>query len=467
MNLLDKNWPGLLIVVALAIFSCEDANDIGLGLDPDGVRVNVLYEELPLKATNVRVDSVRTSNASRFLIGRNSDPIFGTTSSTAYSRLTFLTALETSADINSDLEDFGQDPFVYDSITINLDIKKVHTNDILAPQTFDVYQLEDSLFAGVYYLSNFDVPYNTAEKQGSFTFNISISEVGYLEDDSTYLLSFKLNDTMGQKLMDFAKDTDVSLNQATWYNYKGIAIVPDPSNTALIGISPNDSTSIQVHYHIQDYYEENSIIKDSLYQDSLTMNLTLGGSGAYYSKIETDRSGSLMAAEAGDYNEFETGDGNVYLQPATGIFPKVDLSTLKAFFDANPTIQVNRMEFAVETEENSEYYANTSDLRFMFAGQESGSKINAIGLATNQVINTAILTDNGYLSGSSEILATRLDQTSLIYSGIPTFFGQLVENSTLEVDHAIVMPTDMTTPDFSVFNEENGFIIKLYYTLPE
>lgn len=467
MNLLDKNWPGLLIVVALAIFSCEDAHDIGLGLDPDGVRVNVLYEEIPLQAKNVRIDSIRTSNATRFLMGKNTDPIFGTTTSSAISRLTFLTAIESNSAYDSDLEDFGQDPIIFDSIMLNLDIKKVHTNNISAPQTFDVYQLEDTLFAGVYYLADFDIAYNTTEKLGSFTFNISESEVGYLEDDSTYLLSFRLEDSMGEKMMEIAKDEDVSLNQATWYDFKGIAIVPSASNTAILGISPNDSTSIRVHYHIQDFYKEGDILKDSLYKESLTMNLTLGGSGAYYSKIESDFAGSLMSAENGHYNAFETGDGHAYLQPATGIFPKVDLSPLKSFFDAHPTIQINRLEFAVETQENSQYYANTPNLRFMYADAADGSEINAIGLTTNQVVNTAILTDNGYLGGSSEILATPLDETSLIYQGIPTFFGQLVENGTLEIDHAIVMPTDMTTPDYSVFDEENGFIIKLYYTLPE
>ncbi|WP_420582398.1 DUF4270 family protein [Reichenbachiella sp.] len=467
MNLLDKNWYGLLIIAALTIFSCEDSHDIGLGLDPEGLSVKVLYTEIPLEATNVRIDSIRTSNDVRLLIGRNSDPIFGTTTSTAYSRLTFLTAIPSSPTYDDDLIDFGKDPVVFDSIVLNMDIKKVHSNDILSSQSFNIYQVQDTLFAGAFYLSDFNAPYDPATPEGSFSFNLSESEIGYLEDDSTYLLSFRLNDSMGEKLIGYVKDESISLNASTWYDYKGIAIVPDPSNTALIGISPNDSTSIKIHYHIQDYYEESGIVKDSLFTDSLTMDITLGGSGMYYSNISTDRSGSLMMAENGDYNEFLVNDGNVYLQPASGIFPKLDLAPLKDFFADHPNIQVNRMEFALETQENSQFYANTPNMRFMFVDAGDGSKINAQGLIANQLFNTTILTDNGYLSGTSEVLTTELDNTTLIYQGIPTLFGQLVENKSLEVDHAILMPTDITTPDFSIFDEESGFRIKLYYTIPD
>lgn len=466
MNLLDKNWYGLLILVTLTIFSCEDAHDIGLGLDPEGLSVKVLYTEIPLEASNVRVDSIRTSNDVRLLIGKNSNPIFGTTTSTAYSRLTFLTSIPSSSIYDDDLVDYGQDPIVYDSIVFNLDIKKVHSNNILPTQSFEIHQVEDTLFAGAFYLSDFDIPYNSASSEGSISFNLSESEIGYLADDSTYLLSFRLNDSMGEKLMEYVKDESISLNASTWYDYKGIAIVPDPSNTALIGISPNDSTSIKIHYHIQDYYEESGVVKDSLF-DSYTMDLTLGGSGLYYSQISTDRSGSLMMAENGDYNQFSVNDGNIYLQPASGIFPKVDLTALTDFFNENPNIQVNRMEFAIETQENSQFYSNVSDLRFMYVDNDDGSKINSQGIIANQLLTTTILTDNGYLSGTSEVLTTNLDNTTLTYQGIPTFFAQLVENQTLEVDHAILMPTDITTPDFSIFDEETGFRIKLYYTLPD
>lgn len=468
MNLLDKNWLGLLIVVALTIFSCEDSNDIGLGLDPDGVRVDVLYAELPLTAQNVSIDSIRTSGNARFWIGKNSDAIFGTTEAKAFIRPSFLNSLPTQAIYLDDVEEFGKEVFVFDSIVLNIDIENVHTNDIFTTQSFEIFQLEDTLFSDSYYLSKFDTPYNTGVSLANFSFNLSASEIGFLEDDSTYLQSFKLGDVMGEELFEIAKDNQgTSLNNNLWYSYKGIAIVPGSNNTALLGINSQDSTSLRIHYHIVDYYEENSVLKDSIYLESGLLNISLGSTGTYYSGVSTDRSGSAMASENGPYNSFNVGDGKVYLQPLSGIFPKINMDTLIQFFASRPNVQINRMEIEVETQENTGFYKNVENLRFLLVDAEDGSEIDASGIATNRLVDAVILTDNGYLSGSSETLTSTFDETTLTYNGISTFFAQLVESGSIEVDHVIAVPQDVTTPDFSVFDEETGFKLKLYYTLPK
>lgn len=478
MNLLDKNWSGLLIVAALAIFSCEDANDIGLGLDPDGINVSVLYTELPLTATNVRIDSIRTSRDSRILIGKHSDATFGTTTATGLSRLAFTAALPSDTTYSSDPEEFGEEVYILDSVVLRLDVKKVHSNNINPVQKFQVFQLEDTLQSTAYYLSDFHTPYNTSNLLGEFSFKLSSFRIDALELDSTYLLSYRLSDEMGQEILDIAKSqTSIDKGNSTlWYDYKGIAIVPDAANTALIGVSPVDSTSLEVHYHIVDYFYEDAqktIVKSTLYEDSLSLNLSLSTGNAYYSKIETDRSGSLMAAETGDYNSFKTGDGYIYLQPSSGIFPKLDLDTLTQFLNSpeNSNIQINRMEFALETFKNGSYFSNVPNVRYMFIEGDDGSKINVKGITTNNVVSTAIMTDAAYSTqGGAEYLTAVLDDTDdtmPMYGGVPTIFAQLVESEVLTLDHLILLPTDITTPDFSIFDEETGFKVKLYYTLPE
>lgn len=459
MNLLDKNWPGLLILVALAIFSCEDAHDIGLGLDPDGIRVKVLYTELPLEATNVRLDSIKTSGDSRLLVGKNIDPTFGTTRAVAFSQLSFPTTLPTPTDDHT---------FVVDSTVIHLHFDDVHTDQIAASQHFDVYQLTDTLFGTATYLANFDTPYRTDKKEGSFDF--ILNETRILDKDSLdYILKFRMEDTMGDELFAMAtgdQGSSVSPAGALRYEYKGIAIVGAESNNALISFKPLDSTSIVIHYHEVDPYTENSVATDSVYTDSLTLNVSLGS--FFYNQIKTDRSGSTMAASPTEsYTSFTAGDGNIYLQPASGIFPKLNLDTLNKFFEANPTLQVNRLEFVAETKANSKYYGNAPNLRYLFVDGTDGSKINSVQLAANILTEAIIMTDNGYLAGTAEALVAPIDETALTYSGVPTFFGQLVESKSIEVDHLLVMPQDISTPKFSIFDEKTGFRIKLYYTLPE
>lgn len=466
MNLLDKNWYGLLILVALTIFSCEDAHDIGLGLDPEGLSLKVLYTEIPLEASNVRIDSIRTDGDSRLLIGKNIDPVFGTTRSILYSQLSFTSGV---------LIPTGDHKYVIDSTVITLDIDKVHSSDPIVQssigelpiQHFDIYQLTDTLFSSSNYLSEFNTPYRTDKKEGSFDVELNSDRIRD-KDSLTYTLQYRLSDAFGEELFDIATEeqgSSVSPAGALKYEYKGIAIVGSETNNLLLGIKPLDSTNITIHYHEIDPYIENNISTDSIYTDSLT--LTVSMASFFYNKITTDRTGSLMAAEKGNYNSFDTGDGNVYLQPASGIFPKLDLDTLTQFFKQHPNIQINRLEFVAETTENNTYSENIGDLRYFYTKEADGSKINTTGLVTNVIFETAVMTDNGYLARIPEILISNLDETSLSYEGYPTFFGQLVETGSLEIDHAIVMPTDMTTPDFSVFDAKTGFRIKLYYTLPD
>ncbi|MEP4093568.1 DUF4270 family protein [Reichenbachiella sp.] len=471
MNLLVKNWSGLLIVVALTIFSCEDSSDIGLGLDPDGIRLNVLYAELPLEATNVRIDSVRTSGDSRLLAGRSSDPIFGDITSTVISRLSYQNAVTTvPTSVSEDRDSDGKQIYFIDSAVLYLQISKVHTSNFAPAQTFNIYQLADTLFPGPSYLSNFDTPYLTSQLEGQLRINLNEDSIRdfVVKDSLQYVVSTRLADSFAEKVFGYAEDDQQTASSNLIYDYKGIAIVPDPTNTALVGFRPADSSSIRIHYHIRDHYLDDNLVEtDSLYEDSLSLNIALNGAGAYYNQISIDRSTSLMNAEAGDYNSFEVGNGSVYLQPVSGIYPKINLDTLTKFLAAYPNVQINRMEFAIETKENGKYQDNVENMRFLYVDATDGSKVNASGLSSNRVFESAIMTDNGYLANINELLVATLDETSLIYNGTPTFFAQLVESQTLTVDHVILMPQDVTTPDFSIFDDETGFRIKLYYTLPE
>lgn len=471
MNLLDKNWLGLLIIAAIAFFSCEDSSDIGLNLDPDGIRLDVLYAELPLEATNVSIDSIRTSGDTRLLIGRDVDPVFGEINSSAICRLSYINAVTTGpASLMDDMDEDGKQIYFIDSAVMYMKIRKVHTSSFSAEQTLNVYQLADTIFPGPSYLSKFETPYLTDQLEAQFNLVLNEDSIRdfVAKDSLQYVVKTRMSDDFAERIFGYMRDDSESATSKIIYDYKGIAIVGDPANTALIGFSPSDSTGIRIHYHIRDHYVEDSQEKDSVYLDSLTLNLVMNGAGAYYNRVSLDRSGSLMSAAGDPYESFLADPDNIYLQPLSGIYPKVDMDTLVKFLAANPAIQINRMEFDMETTENSKYQGNVQDLRFVYVDEEDGSRINATSLSSQFFLfEAAILTDNGYLANIPEPQLATLDETSMKYSGFPTFFAQLVESDQIEVDHVILMPRDVTTPDFSIFDRETGFKIKLYYSLPE
>ena len=479
MNLLAKIWLGLLIVAILSIISCEDPSEIGLGLNSDGLRVNVLYTEIPLKMKNVLIDSIRTSRDSRILIGTSDDLIFGKTSSVFYSQLNYINNIQsityssaTGDSVYTDLK------YVIDSTVLSLRVRKVHGKDVTAQQSYKIHQLTDTLFSGPYYLSEFETPYRTDRTEGEFQFVLNEVRIGDT-DSIPYILQHRMEDRMGEELFSIRKGDNSPTGSAQTdlkYSYKGIAIVGNSTtNTTLIGIDPIESTELTIHYHILDPYKSgdpNALIgnvdTDSIFSDSLRLSLSLGSSSVFYNRLSTDRAGSLMAAENGANNSFSIGDGNTYLQPVSGIYPKVDFGALVNFFNNYPNIQINRMELELETKSNPNNHENTRDLRFFLIDSLDGSKINSAGIVSSYLFETAILTDNGYLAATQEVLNLPIDEDSKSYSGLATIFAQLIESKKLEMlQNVLIIPSDVTSPNYSVFDEESGMRIKLYYTLPE
>lgn len=461
MNLLDKIWFGLLIFTTLAIFSCEDATDIGLGLDPDGLRVNVLYEEIVLDATEIFVDSLRTSDG-QILIGRQNDVVFGTITSSSYTQIQPANGLQGKNDSLI---------YVIDSTVLYLDVQYVHVEDSrgehLVEQSYSIYQLTDTLYRDPYYLSNFDVPYNTDRKEGEFSFLLDTAKINKIDEES-YILGGRMEDFVGAELFEIVQGPSAATDLKNVY--KGLAIVPSSTNTALLVVNGFDSTSVRVFYHIADPYLSNGVEMDSVITDSLSLNFSLSSGGAFFNHIDVDRSSAVFGSivdESKPLIALDASDDYIYLHPISGIYPKVDLSLLLQFLEQHENIQINRMELEFESLSSpSNYVEVVDDLKFYFIGGDN-TDINHLGLATNVLNNTNVLTDNAYITSSSQGATVALKETGNIFNAVPTLFGQLLETQDLEVSHLLLMPSDMNSPKFGKFSKSTGVKVRLYYTLPE
>ena len=178
-----------------------------------------------------------------------------------------------------------------------------------------------------------------------------------------------------------------------------------------------------------------------------------------------------MSVVQNPLESFNTADDKTYLDPTSGIFPKINLDTLSLFFKSQENIQVNRLEFELKFEEGSkeDFFENVADLRFYFIGDD-GEDINHAGITKYFFFQTTILPDVAYLSSNfsgANIMRANKDDNTLTFSCVPTFFGQLIETEDLEVDNLLIMPSDLNSPNFSVFDRSTSMKIKLYYTLPE
>ena len=464
MNLLAKNWMGLLITATFFIFSCEDPSEIGLELAPDALSVDVIFEEIELSAENVFVDSIRTQNNESLLVGSTTSDIFGTTTSIAHVQLTALTTALANLE---ESDDFVQS-HVFDSAVLTLEYNYVNTPDISQEQTISVHKLDDHVYSGVYYLANFETPILPSDPDDVFTFTVdgdSLNDaLANFEDTISYTLNLKLSETLGTELYDIIQDENTT--ELVRDQLKGIALVGGETNTVMVGFSPRGQTKLRLHYHI---IEDDLAGNISVPYDSLFVDFSFVTAGARYNQINTDRSSSLIGNHISDnLEEFDTEDGLVYLMPGSGIFPKISLQPLKDFYSRfDPSqgefIQISRAEFVIQTSNTDTLYQkNPVDLRFMF--MNDGQQVNTTGLATQDINSTLVLQDVGYQLNTQQALLAGLNEETFQYNGVMTYFVQLIEDGTIDVDKLALMPSNFNTMDRSVF-EIDVIKLRIYYAV--
>ncbi|MGL1887507.1 MAG: DUF4270 domain-containing protein [Reichenbachiella sp.] len=467
-----KIWTGLLTITALTMFSCEDPSDVGLGLDPNGLKSGVYYEELSLPSTNVFIDSLKTNGDARILVGSITDVTYGRTSAVSYSQLSTVSTiigLSNTADTIFNQSDtviiVTDQSYVVDSAVLVLRYNDISATDTSSLQTFRVQQLDDQLFSGVYYLANNVIPLVALDPDNETIRSIRTDSL-ILETPTYDTLQLPLSDSWANTLFDISLESD--RNTILSQEFKGIAISGGENNTALISFNPTGETMLKVHYHIEAS-KHLSETEDSVYisSDSLAVDFSLTATNARYNGIITDRTGSLIGAAIQDnLADFDTGDGNIYFHSLSGIYPKIDMEPLLDFLakPENEFVQINRFEFEVPTDASQlAYVDNVADMRFLLISE--GGQVNHKGLVSGDLYSTAVLTDGGYLGGSQSIMSAPIDSANSYYSGVSTFFAQQVENGTIDLDQLIMMPSDITAPKQSVIPKE-GIKLKVYYSIP-
>lgn len=468
MNLLDKIWLGLLTFTTLTIFSCEDPSEVGLGLDPNGLKSGLFYEEIVLPAQNVFIDSLVTNSDVRMLVGNYTDSIYGTTNALSYNRLStssILTAL--TFEIDSETTDTTySEKYIVDSAVLTLqyhDIKTINANNsITSQQTIKVQQIGDQLFSSVNYLSTYDMPLLPVEAGNEFQVSFRLDS---LENETVDTVKLYLANSWAESLFDiFVED---NTNDVLFNEFKGIAISGDENNSSLISFTPGGETALRVHYHIEAI-EKGTSIGDSIYNsfDSLSTIFSLTTTARFNGVIHDYSSSIIGPAIRDDLESFDVGDGNIYLNSLAGVYPKIDMQPYLDFLsrEENEFIQINSFEFDLPTYLNSALYdKNAENIRFLLTGENN--KINTAGLLSGDLFTTAVLSDLGYLSGFQDIMTASLDSTSLSYIGVGTFFSQEIKNEEIEIDNLILMPSDLTMPRHSVISQD-GIKLKVFYSIP-
>jgi hypothetical protein len=348
-----QNWRGkttasvLLLSLIALFFSCkDDAAFIGLKKDP---RLKVDYVDISLHPSVIAFSSILTQNVStdqnaRVLIGKYTDPRFGSIQATTY------------FNFSPPFSNIVPGPTATaDSIVLELAIDYYSVGGKAASnQIFDVYELLDTLNGAGYY-TNSTVPYASSPiASGSLFINpedfqnaSAINNDSDTTNDERLKIKIRIPGTLAS---DVLQDLIQSSKAIFDYNvfrgkYKGYALVARDCDK-IFGINPTISTPyINRQSRIALYYTENSIQTHADLAIYPGTNYTTGlpNDVVSFTSYAIDRTGSPLAGIA-PLKDFTPSDGYMYIQSGAPLITKLDLRDFYKFADTLEHAIINSAE---------------------------------------------------------------------------------------------------------------------------
>jgi hypothetical protein len=226
---MHKNSLQLFAAILMLLFlgsACEnDPDEIGIGIQPDSDRLNIFTTDtFTINSYSVYVDSVRTDETSRTMLGSYFDPVFGVSTS----------SLALQLHLSSTSVELGDSP-VLDSMVMTLDYSSVPLQgdeqmyaygDTTTTQTFRIYELDEDIYLDSVYYSNYEVA-RKSEEIGSITFEPHPTDSVQVDTSKVEaFLRIKMDDNFVQKFRDATTDDFASLDDFLDF-LKGIYIQPD------------------------------------------------------------------------------------------------------------------------------------------------------------------------------------------------------------------------------------------------
>jgi hypothetical protein len=228
--------PVFIILFSLFFTGCKKDNNIGLDVQPESDRLDVIYQDtVTLRVFTMPEDSVSTDERTYNLLGSYADPVFG------LSRAEIMTQVR----ISSNNVTFGTNAAA-DSVVLYLDYQDYYgePSDTLDPQQIFVYELTKDIYKDSSYYSNLDpAAFFTAGTETAVT---------YTPRPGDSVLAIKLSDDYAQRIIA-AGGTDVLLDNDHFLNvFKGLYLATNQLSAGGSIVSFNllsASTKMVLYYH--------------------------------------------------------------------------------------------------------------------------------------------------------------------------------------------------------------------------
>lgn len=315
------------IVLLTAIFPACTKPDITFGagyLDNSFTNIVSVDTATPVIST-VYVDSFASSGTGKAVIGKYTDPVFGTVTAQSY----FSVGPPSFSNIYS--------KSIYDSLELIIKPNKSYYGDTTQLLQINVNQLTQNIA----FAENKSSLYNTNSFPVQQTVLGSLST--HVRPTVTDTIAIKLSDAVGADLLNKLRNADPNITTSDKFieYFKGVRISAG-STSYMLGFA--DSIIMRLHYR-----------DPGVVMQSKTIDFTLSNKSLQFNEIHIDRASTILSGIGPNNTEMpsEATNNNSFLQSATGTVIKVRFPYLRNFLQINQFVKVVRAQLVVKPTNNS------------------------------------------------------------------------------------------------------------------
>ena len=441
----------LIILLSFFYISCDETSEIGIDelLSDQKNKIKVHYVEIPLNASNIYLDSVRTDEGDVYF-GKYSNSIFGDVNAIAYTQFSFQKGDEVQPIPGEIAENYylPNESSKLDSAVLYLKFSKVYGTPTFNEQEITIAQIQDTLFSSALYTSSRYVEINSTIGQIGFT--------RFKTNNTDTFLTVPISEFYGKFLLNRIVDDvqTVELIDQT----RGIAFVPGENNSQLVSFDlDHEDSKLVVFFNNPEEGNAYSPADDSL-QYIFRFNSPLTKKYSYY---DIDRSSSDLSSIDGiNTNEKFNIQNKIYWQSATGIYPVINLDNFHSFLDTASNIVLNKVEIITGPIDNVNSFIPPSKSLYYIL---KNNRLNPVGIISNPEENV-VMKDNAYYSDESDPAEHIFDSiVSFSYRGESTVFFQELALNNISADELISFPELPNSFDNLVIDKDKIYL-KVYYT---
>ncbi|PKQ64960.1 hypothetical protein BZG02_03690 [Labilibaculum filiforme] len=339
----------LIIIFSVLIIGCNseefEIHELGGNLIESSTVVTMLDTFTVTSSTVIR-DSVQTSSLGSVSVGRYVDDYLGSIKATSYSKV----------DLGATFSLETTDKARLDSIVLVAYSTGIFWGDTTQMQTINVHRVTDHIEINSDTLAYFNTYSLNIDPEvlGTKTFVARPKRKTEVNSGVYHDFRIRLNDELGQQILDSALVNDGILSDATrWEEYlEGIALVPGENDNASVLNFQTDSMNIRLYYRTVGNSSGGSIESHRDFKISKTLSFTnYQADRSNSNQLGTNLSG-LVESEI-DIPSEQT-NNLAFIQGGTGIYTKLKFPYLELLNQQGDAVSLLKAELLLYPEEGTD-----------------------------------------------------------------------------------------------------------------